>query len=68
MNDLTGSGKLRDTFRKGGGGGEPPSLLDPRIAKLIKLLARSAAIRDYTRLLETGEQPITYNPNEIPPP
>jgi hypothetical protein len=64
MNDLTGKGRLRDSFGKGGGD-KPPSTLDPRIAKLIRLLARSAAIRDYKRLLETGEQPITFNPNEI---
>lgn len=63
MKDLTGNGRLSDKFRKGGGG-KPPSGLDPRIVKLIRLLARSAAIRDYTRLLETGEQPITFKPNE----
>lgn len=34
-----------------------PPPLDPRLAELVRLLARAVAKRDYDELLATGQQP-----------
>lgn len=45
---------MRDSFRKEGGG-NAASIPDPRIANLVRFLARRAAEKDFERLLAEHE-------------